>query len=52
MFAISRASCALFLLVKAVVTVIVCSSTADLAKVFSSSAVASATKALLYTVWV
>jgi len=54
--ATSRASCALFLLVRAVATTTVCPSTADWAKSFSSSAVVSASRESSYRsevcVWV
>ena len=46
--AISRASWALFLLVRAVATTAVCPSTADWAKSFSSSAVVSASRESSY----
>jgi hypothetical protein len=44
MLATSRASCALFLLVRAVATVTVCPSTADWANAFCSSAVVFRTR--------
>ena len=52
--ATSRASCALFLLVRAVATTTVCPSTADWAKSFSSSAVVFKTSDVSYVaeVWV
>jgi len=52
--ATSRASCALFLLVRAVATTAVCPSTADWADAFCSPAVAFKTRELSYEVedWV